>query len=103
MARRVTPEDIKNINDVYYTTQSYSKTAEATGWSAATVRKYVISGYELEPPKEEQRFDMSKFPEFFDTSELEKTENLGEVCVLSDEEIEEMKEFWKEIRIQNDR
>lgn len=103
MAKRVMAEDIKLINDIFYTTQSYTKTAEATGWSAATVRKYVISDYEPEPPKEEQQFDMSKFPELFDTSELEKVETLGQACVLSDKEIEDMKEFWKEMRIQNDR
>ena len=46
MARRVAAKDIEYINEVYYLCKSYSKTAQATGWSAATVRKYVIDGYE---------------------------------------------------------
>ena len=45
MARRVTEADIKQINEVYYVCKNYAKTAAATGWSAATVHKYVKSDY----------------------------------------------------------
>jgi len=45
MARRVTEEDIVNINEAYLICKNYTKVAESTGWSTSTVKKYIIDGY----------------------------------------------------------
>ena len=41
MARRVTPEDIKQVHKLYHELRSYKEVAERTGFSASTVSRYV--------------------------------------------------------------
>ena len=98
MARKVTNEDIKLMNDIYYRTKSYAETARQTGWSAGTVSKYVDKNYTPIAEVEVKHFDINGLPEF-DTSAFVGVDNLGELCVMSDEEKEEMKELWKELVI----
>lgn len=45
MAKRVTEKDIEEMNEAYLICKSYSGVAAATGWSASTVRKYIVEGY----------------------------------------------------------
>lgn len=45
MARKVTEKDIIDMNEAYLLCKTYSGVATATGWSASTVKKYIISGY----------------------------------------------------------
>ena len=42
MARKVTQEDIQYMNDLYYLHRSYTEVAKQSGWSVATVRKYIV-------------------------------------------------------------
>ena len=44
--KRVTQEDIIKINEAYLICKTYSGVAKATGWSASTVSKYIIPGYQ---------------------------------------------------------
>lgn len=98
MANRVTNEDILRINEIYYKTKVYAETARQTGFSASTVKKYVIPGWE--PVKEENaiRFERSQVPEF-DFSIFKGVENYGDLCVLTTEELEELKDLWRELAV----
>ena len=44
MARKVTTEDIAAINAAYTKCGTYTGAAKETGWSTATVKKYVVTG-----------------------------------------------------------
>ena len=90
MARRVTPEDIKHINDVYYLCKNYSKTAQATGWSAGTVKKYIIDGYEPEAHKVEYSFN----PKSVDEVASNLVED-SDITLLSEKEKREVEKLWE--------
>lgn len=98
MARKVTNEDIKLMNEIYYRTKSYAETARQTGWSAGTVSKYVDKNFTPIVEAEVKRFLMTDLPEF-DPSPFGGVNNFGELCVMSEEEEEEIKELWKELAI----
>lgn len=98
MARRVGVDDIRQMNEIYYKCKSYAETARQTGWSASTVSKYVDKNYTPAAESDIKRFDVSKMPEFSPVP-FENITNFGELCTLSDEEREEIKELWKELAI----
>ena len=66
MANKVTNEDILRINEIYYKTHTYAETARQTGFSASTVKKYVIPGWEPVKMDNIIRFDLSNLPNFFE-------------------------------------
>ena len=99
MARRVTVDDIRQMNEVYYKCKSYAETARQTGWSAATVRNYIDKNFSPVLEDNIHRFDInSELPEF-STERFEGVDNYGEICALSDEERLEIVDLWKELTI----
>ena len=95
---RVTNEDILHINEIYYKTRTYAETARQTGFSASTVKKYVIPGWEPVKTEGIVKFDINDLPEF-DTSCFVGVKNYGDLCVLTEQEKEEMKTLWKELAV----
>jgi hypothetical protein len=98
MAKRVTNEDIILINEIYYKTKSYAETARQTGWSAGTVSKYVDKNYAPPAPTEIVHVDMSALPKDFNT-DIFRIPNLGDLCVLTDEEKDDITNLWKELAL----
>ena len=98
MARRVTNEDFKLMNDIFYRTKSYAETARQTGWSAGTVSKYVDKNYAPSATTEIVRVDMSILPTEFNT-DIFNIPNLGDLCVLTDDEKEDITNLWKEMAL----
>lgn len=99
MVRRVTIDDIRKINDIYYECHNYAAVARQTGFSAATVRSYVDKNYNPVTEDKIHRFDVdTEMPEF-STEMFVGLDNYGELCVLSDEEFEEIKQLWEEIAV----
>jgi hypothetical protein len=98
MAKRVTNEDIILINEIYYKTKSYAETARQTGWSAGTVSKYVDKNFTPIAEAEVKRFLITDLPEF-SPSPFDGVDDFGELCIMSEEEEEEIKELWKELVI----
>ena len=93
---RVTQEDIVHINDVYYKCRTYAETARQTGFSASTVKKYVIAGYE--PAENVSVVKLDKpLPEFF--PELFLCDDWGKFCAYSAEELVSLREVRKELPI----
>ena len=99
MARRVTLEDRKLMNELYYQCHNYAEVARQTGFSASTVRSYIDHNYS--PIKEDQirRFDPYKDMPEFDEKIFEGIDNYGDLCVLSEKEYEEIKELWNELTV----
>ena len=100
MATKVTNEDILRINEIYYKTKVYAETARQTGFSASTVKKYVIPGWKPVAQTEVKRFDMNLVPDFQKAVEIFRgVSNYGHLCTLSDFEKQEIKELWEELAI----
>ena len=99
MARKVTTDDIKQFNELYYQYKSYAEVARLTGWSSSTVSKYVDKNYAPIVETNIIRFNYkTDIPEF--SSEIfEGVDNWGMLCVLSDDELIELENFRKELAI----
>ncbi len=97
MARRVSVDDIRQMNEIYYQCKSYAETARQTGWSAATVRNYIDKNFSPILEDKIRRFDPNTDLSDFSTIMFEGVENWGSLCVLSDEEKIEIVQLWEEI------
>lgn len=100
MARRVNQEDIQYMNDLYYLHRSYTEVAKQSGWSVATVRKYVVKDYVPLDAKTQVHFNPDTDLPAFETviEAFARSADWGELCVLSEEEKVEMSELWKELK-----
>lgn len=92
----VTQEDIKTINKLYAELKTYAAVARKTGFSPATVKKYIIDGYTPVDESNFKRFDRP-LPDIDPT--IFRTKDWGPLCVLSDDEINEIKELWSELEV----
>lgn len=100
MASKVTNEDILRINELYYKHKVYAEVARQTGFSASTIKKYVIPGWKPVENKNIIKFDMAQLPDFTRAAEMFRgISNYGNLCVLTDYEKEQMKELWEELAI----
>ena len=100
MANKVTNEDILRINEIYYKTKVYAETARQTGFSAGTVKKYVIPGWQPVVAENIIHFDIAQLPNFTKAAEIFRgINNYGNLCVLTDFEAKEIKELWRELAI----
>ena len=100
MASKVTNEDILRINELYYKHKTYAEVARQTGFSAGTVKKYVIKGWQPVAVENIKKFDMALLPDFQKAVEIFRgISNYGNLCVLTDYEKEEIKELWTELVI----
>ena len=99
MPRKVTIDDIRKMNEIYYQCHNYAETARQTGWSAATVRSYIDKNYNPVIEDQIHRFDVdTEMPEF-STAMFTGVDNYGDLCVLSDEEVKEIEQLLKEIPV----
>lgn len=99
MARKVTTDDIKQFNKLYYELQSYAEVARRTGWSASTVSKYVDKEYQPIVIADIKRFNLETDMPEFSTEMFEGIENWGELCIMTEKEEAGIKELWKELAI----
>ena len=94
MAKRVTEEDIKMMNETYLLCGTYSGVAKATGWSASTVKKYIIADYKKEVNTSTVEIII---PSIEDT--IKSLTNVVDLSCLTEEEKKEMKVLWKEVLV----
>ena len=98
--KKVTNDDILQINALYFRYKNYAEVARQTGFAASTVKKYVIQNWEPVKVDNIVRFDLVNLPNFFDVAPLFRgVENYGDLCVLSEEEKEQMKSLWEELAV----
>ena len=98
MANRVTSEDILRMNEIYYKTHVFAEVARQTGFSASTVRKYVDVKWKPVELDKIIKFDLNNLPEF-DTTPFKHVSDYGAMCILDDEEIDQIRELWKELAV----
>lgn len=98
MAKRVTQTDIEEFNKLYLTLKTYAAVARQTGFSAGTVKRYIIPGFTvsngIEPLGEDRLESIERF-----IYEFASLEDFGEMAVLSQNERVEIYELWKELSI----
>lgn len=92
--RRVTDEDIIQINEAYLLCGTYSGAAKATGWSASTVKKYIISGYTSQTDTAAQE-SMITLPDL--DKVVTNLRQMAHATMLTSEEALEVTELWKEL------
>ena len=95
MARRtVNEEDIIQINEAYLLCGTYSGAAKATGWSASTVKKYIISGYtsQIDTAARESMITLPDLDEV-----VANLKQMARATMLTSEEALEITELWKEL------
>ncbi len=99
MAKRLTDEDKILINELYVQLGTYSQVARATGFAPTTVKKYIIKDYKstVDESIERKIFKTEDIPMNPDLSMLVESKNFGKLCVLTEEEKEEMQDLWKEL------
>lgn len=100
MGQKLSDEKIALIQKVYAECGTYSQTAKKVGCSPSTVKKYVTTSPIViqKEPVVEIPFAGEISPVNFEMFRKAKN-NWGELCVLSSEELLEIKELQKEIVI----
>lgn len=98
MASKVTNEDILRINELYYKHKVYAEVARQTGFAPSTVKKYVIPGWQPVLEAKIIRFDISDLPDSPHPGFV-GLNNYGELCVLTNEEKEELRALWEEMAV----
>lgn len=91
--RRVTQEDIILMNEAYLACGTLSGAAKATGWSASTVKKYLIPDFKSEQKVEAANIELPPISKV-----LEQLQGDNLTCLRPDEE-KEIKNLWKEMLI----
>jgi hypothetical protein len=94
---RVTQEDIKRFNELYYKYKTYAEVARQTGFSAGTVSKYVDKNYVPIDDAKKKTFDGEINDSNFDI--LAAADAWGSLLSLSPEELTELNDLWNEIAI----
>lgn len=97
MAKRITEDQIRDINELYLELGVKKRVAEIVGCSPATVTKYLIPDYVSRANQAElPPFDESKI---VGPKAYASYQELMDDCKLSKEEWSEMKEIQKEVLI----
>lgn len=92
----VQPSDIIAMNEAYLKIGTYAGAARATGWSASTVKRYIIPNYK---PKAEQE-SIEKIELVIPPADILKyPDSWSDFLTLSEEEIKGIKELQKTISI----
>lgn len=108
MAKRITDEQIIQINEVYLECGVKSKTAQIVGVSASTVTKYLIPNYKSQKKIEKVVFDkpvngvhdfINAIISTIDAQNCTTAAAFCKNCVLTKEELEEMKKIQKGVML----
>lgn len=96
--KRVTNEDILQINSLYFRYKNYAEVARQTGFAASTVKKYIIPNWAPIAVETIKRFNLNDLPEP-STVLFKGLANYGTLCTLTEYEKMEMKELWGELAL----
>lgn len=98
--KRVATEDILQMNSLYFQYKNFAEVARQTGFSASTVRKYVDTKWTPVVPEEIITFKMTDIPDFKEAVKCFRgVDNYGDLCVLTEQEREAIKELWRELAV----
>ena len=99
MAKRVQESDIARMLELYRELGTYAAVAREVGFSASTVRKYIIenNGTAATNVQVEIKHFAVELAPLEDFSSSFAIPNWGDLCELSDDEFAEIKDLWKEL------
>ena len=97
---KVSQDDIKNMNELYIKLGTYAAVARETGFSASTVKKYIVPHYVPDEVSKQNRkvFDLESIPDDVDPKPF-CIDKWGDLCELSYEEKMGMIELWEEMSL----
>lgn len=96
MARKVQQADIERMLELYDQLGTYAAVAREVGFSASTVRKYILENQVITPSAAVEVFDTTMLDSEVDYT-MFRISNWGDLCVLTDDEKDEIKQLWKEL------
>lgn len=96
MAKRVTQEDIKKMNKLYQLSHNYSAVARITGFTPATVKRYIIPDYEVVEEINIIRYN-GEVPEF--STQPFRAVDWTKICELTESELKDMEGLHKELEL----
>ena len=96
--KKVTNDDILQINTLYFRYKNYAEVARQTGFAASTVKKYVNKNWKPVETQNIIKFDLAQLPDF-NASIFVGIDNYGELCILTEREEEKMKGLWEELAL----
>ena len=92
---KITEDQKLQMNILYKRLGTYAAVAREIGCAPSTVKRYIVEDF-VEPEKIQQKlFVPAVLPEL--NLSLFKEKTFAELCVLSTEEKEEVRELWKEM------
>jgi hypothetical protein len=91
MANKVTQQDILQFNILYKKLGTYAAVSRETGFSASTVKRYIIPDFINPEEIEIQKFDK-------EIKDIEDIEIVWDLRLAADER-KEIEELWKEISL----
>lgn len=100
---KITPEIAEQINEIYYYCKNKSQTAKQIGCSAATVSRYILPDYYPRASRQSYEFKGEVGNADWLVDILNQSNDAGQwlckACMLSEEELVDLKELQKEIII----
>ena len=92
---KITEDQKLQMNILYKRLGTYAAVAREIGCAPSTVKRYIVEDF-VEPEKIQQKlFVPAALPEL--NLSLFKEKTFAELCVLSNEEKEQVRELWKEM------
>ena len=95
-SRRVQPDDIIKMNELYLTIGTYAGVGRATGWSGSTVKRYIIPDYK--PKNQQEKIQQIEF-DIPNIESLRYPADWGAFLQLSEEEKEGVKKLQETLLI----
>lgn len=99
MASKATQDDIINFNELYIKYKTYSQVARETGFSATTVKKYIVKDYVPQSKIERIEFTQDMLPDDINFEIFKNKDDWGDLCILSEEEKDGVKGLWMELSL----
>lgn len=103
MRKKITPEIIEQINELYLKIGVKKRVAEIIGCSPSTVSRYIIEGYTLKENRPTYTFE-GKIGHFGSRETINFLNTIDDpisyickICVLTDEEKADLVELQKEV------
>ena len=97
MAAKITNDQKIQMNILYQKLKTYSAVAREMGCSPTTVKRYIIPNFINPEENKSEIIQVKELPPL--DIEIFKNKSFGDLCILSDEEKDEIKELWKELII----
>lgn len=98
MATKVTQEDKIRMNELYLKYKTYAEVARQTGFSASTVKKYIISDFVPQDKLKIKKFDKI-IPDTFPADFPKNHDEWASLLAFTNLEAANMQELRKEILI----